>query len=231
MEQDERLQTELSLLEAMYPGQVTFEVKAKEVNYSSDSGSIRLRLPDGYLTDQLPEVLFANLGRQDVRDEVKQRVQSCIKGEEALDSIVLAFDELSDLSPKNEDVEVAASNGPMTADEEESNKATVIIWLHHLLNTNKRKQALSPSSPGVSGLTKPGYPGVLLYSGPAKAVHEHVYELRQLNWQAFQVRLESDEEWFFSHGFGVKEIEAMRDVIAEVGEGRKELFMEAMRMK
>ena len=107
----------------------------------------------------------------------------------------------------------------------------LIVWLHHLLNTNKRKQALSPSLPGVSGITKPGYPGVLIYSGSSEAVHEHVDALKQLNWQAFQVRYESDEAWTFTHGEGIKEVEAMKDVVAEVGSSNKDHFMEAMRMK
>jgi len=106
----------------------------------------------------------------------------------------------------------------------------VIIWLHHLLNTNKRKQALSPPA-GVSGVTKPGYPGVLIYAGPYDLVHEHVNELKGLNWQAFQVRLEDDEAWIFAHGSGVREMEAMKDVVAAIGDQRKDLFMEAMRMK
>jgi hypothetical protein len=105
------------------------------------------------------------------------------------------------------------------------------VWLHHLLNTNKRKQALSPPSPEVSGATKPGYPGVLLYSGPAEAVSEHVNELRQLNWQAYSVRLKSDEAWTFKHGTGVQEFETMKEVVADIEEDKKQLFMEAMRMK
>lgn len=80
-------------------------------------------------------------------------------------------------------------------------------------------------------MTKPGYPGVLVYSGLANAVHEHVDALKHLNWQAFQVRYESEEEWTFAHGAGVKEVEAMKDAVAEIGLERKERFMDAMRMK
>ena len=62
-------------------------------------------------------------------------------------------------------------------------------------------------------------------------VNEHVNELKQLNWQAFQVRFQANEEWIFSHGKGVREVEAMKEVVAEVGDANKEQFMEAMRMK
>ena len=121
-------------------------------------------------------------------------------------------------------------NSSETTDGSESGDATVIVWLHHLLNTNKRKLALSPD-PSVSGITKPGYPGVLMYSGPAKAVREHVNELKGQNWAAFQVRLEEAEAWEFSHGKGVREVEAMGDVVAAVGEARKAEFMQAMKIK
>ncbi|EXJ90514.1 hypothetical protein A1O1_03617 [Capronia coronata CBS 617.96] len=96
---------------------------------------------------------------------------------------------------------------------------TVIIWLHHLLALSKRKLAVTPttttttisttgttmsssssSSPSssnsisISGLTKPGYPGIMVFSGPKDLVDAHVRELRGLNWQAFQVRYDSDDE-------------------------------------
>lgn len=82
---------------------------------------------------------------------------------------------------------------------------TVIIWLHHLLATSKRKLALSPSvvnsnsnsntttTATISGMTKPGYPGVFIFSGPRDLVDSHVKELKSLNWQAFSKRYDSDE--------------------------------------
>ncbi|KAL2429953.1 hypothetical protein ABEF95_013460 [Exophiala dermatitidis] len=88
---------------------------------------------------------------------------------------------------------------------------TVIIWLHHLLALSKRKLAVTPSttahthtttgtlsssssSSGISGLTKPGYPGIMIFSGPRDLVDAHVAQLKGLNWQAFQVRYDSDED-------------------------------------
>jgi hypothetical protein len=224
---DDRLQSELSLLEAMYPEHVAHNLKTRELKYTRGSGSFTLRLPEGYLNDQLPEVLAASIGRRDAREPLRFHVKDLAIGEEGLDSIVSAFSDLVDAQVTSEEGKHSnTTDGP----DESSNKATVIVWLHHLLNTNKRKQALSPP-PGVSGVTKPGYPGVLIYSGPASAVQEHVNELKTLNWQAFQIRLESDEEWALGHGSGVKEVESMKEVVAEVGEMRKEAFMEAMRMK
>ena len=229
-EHDERLESEFSLLEAMYPHQVKYNPKARELKYNVDRGSFRIRLPAGYLTDELPEVISANIGREDGREILKETIAKCGVGEEVLDSIVSSFNELLDSHHATEQPD-DRDNGKKLGLGAETAKATVIVWLHHLLNTNKRKQALSPPSLEVSGLTKPGYPGVLVYSGSANGVHEHVNDLRQLNWQAFSIRLESDEEWMFQHGKGVKEFESMKDVVADISDDMKELFMEAMRMK
>ncbi|KAK3691927.1 hypothetical protein LTR37_018358 [Vermiconidia calcicola] len=229
-EQDERLRNELSLLEAMYPAQVGYVEKGSEVKYSSDAGYFQLRLPDGYLVNELPEVISAGRARTDLRGQLKQHVQACSTGEEIIDSVIAAFNELAESCAQTSDQSELANGKSSSAKSGDLGKATIVVWLHHLLNTNKRKQALSLPLSEVSGLTKPGYPGVLIYSGPAKAVHEHVGELKQLDWAAFQVRLESDDEWTFTHGSGVKEVESMKDLVAEVGE-KRELFMEAMRMK
>lgn len=228
-DEDERLQAEIELLEAMYPDQVSYRARPREMKYTSPQGSFTLRMPSGYLTDELPEVLSASAAKEDARTQLQQRIQTLSPGEETLDSLIAMFVELTE-QQASEAQETIRSERSKTSEASPQARLTVIIWLHHLLNTNKRKLALSPAA-GVSGITKPGYPGVLIYSGPAKLVQDHVFELRQQNWQAFQVRLESDEEWRFSHGDGVKEVEAMKDVVSAVGEKRKEEFMEAMRMK
>ena len=228
---NERLEAEVSLLEAMYPEQIACKVKARELKYSSGQSSFTLRLPAGYLDSELPEVLSVNFGSQDGRSLLKDRILQCNPGEEILDSIIMAFNEIMEQCQVEQSSRTDASGISDTAEKNDTARATVIVWLHHLLNTNKRKQALAPSSPGVSGITKPGYPGVLVYSGLASGVKEHVDELRHLNWQAFSVRHESDEEWFFEHGNGVKELETVKEVVADIKPDRRELFMEAMRMK
>lgn len=236
-EQDElqdRLDNEVSLLQAMYPEQVIWDAHSRELKYASDGSNFTLRLPDDYLQSGLPTILSATTQKHDLRNTLKERFDDLPRGEEVLDSIIVAFNELA----ADFDLEDATPHfSQKNAKEKEvgyswddAKRVTILIWLHHLLNTNKRKQALSPAST-VSGVTKPGYPGVLLYSGPEAAVLEHVNELKGLNWAAFQVRMESDEEWKFKHGGGVKEVEGLGDVVAEIGEERKEEFMEAMRMK
>ncbi|KAK0346098.1 hypothetical protein LTR94_007874 [Friedmanniomyces endolithicus] len=228
-DQEERINTELSLLETMYPDQVQYIAKAREVKYKSTTGAFALRLPSGYLSQSadLPEVLSASAGNKDLREPLKQQVGTLPPGEEVLDSIISVFDDLAEGVVEQAQVE---SGSHRQSGKTLDSKVTVIVWLHHLLNTNKRKLALSPSA-GISGVTRPGYPGVLLYSGPAEAVHDFVNELKQQNWQAFQIRLEVTEEWLLRHGTGVIEVETMKEVVAEVGEARKDVFLEAMRMK
>ncbi len=227
---DERLQDELALLEAMYPDQVVYSVKAREVKYTDDAGSFAVRLHAGYPVDTLPEVLEARIHKNDVREDLRKAVHDFNIGEEVLDSVIAAFTSLTEAQKMSREAD-QANEQVLQASKISTKDATVVVWLHHLLNTNKRKQALSAPSSAISGITKPGYPGVLIYSGPAEAVHEHVNELKSLNWQAFQVRLESDEAWTFSHGNSVREVESMKDVVAAIGDARKDVFMEAMRMK
>jgi len=233
-EQDERLQNEISILEAMYPDQISWTANERLFKYSIDKAACTLRLPDGYLRDDVPDVVSATVDGSDAREALRQSTQAYAAGEEALDSIVLEFTEIAN-SMRKDAQKQTASNAPPSQPNELNvpGKATIIVWLHHLLNTNKRKHALHPDTPSsdVSGVTKPGYPGVLIYSGAADNVHEHVNALKQLNWQAFQVRYESEEEWSFAHGSGVREVETMKDIVAEVGEDRKQAFMEAMRMR
>lgn len=164
---------------------------------------------------------------------MKEHISTLETGEEILDSIIYGFNDLASSSSSIPE-STTTTTTTTTADPSTSQptaSATVIIYLHHLLATSKRKLAISPTN--ISGITKPGYPGVLIFSGSATDVWAHVNELKSLKWQAFQVRLESEEEWEFKHGKGVVEVEGMGDVVAEIDvqPGRKEMFMESMRMK
>lgn len=225
----ERVADEVALVQAMYPEQISWADHSRELTFKGTNSSITLRLPDDYLSTGLPIVVTATAGKRDISGEVKKRLlEEFGCGEEILDETVALFDGLV----ADHELE-ATGNGleqPSAADEPHGSDATIVVWLHHLLNTNKRKMALSPAA-SVSGVTKPGYPGVLVYSGPANAVRDHVNELKDQNWAAFQVRLEVDEAWQFAHGTGFKEVEAMGDVVAEIGDDRKEDFMQAMKIK
>ena len=83
--------------------------------------------------------------------------------------------------------ESSVKEGHSRETESVGSSKTVIIWLHHLLATSKRKLAIHPSISAdlISGITKPGYPGVMLFTGLQHAVDDHVAELKGLNWAGF----------------------------------------------
>lgn len=232
-----RLETELELLEAMYPDQTHYDPKSRELKFSHDNhASLLLRLPESYPELGLPDIISAtDAAKNDLRTRVRVAVKDVglAEGGEVLDAIVSAFQQVIAFAPATSD---ASSDTMAGAD---ITPKTVIVWLHHLLNTNKRKLALSPppSTPPVSGITKPGYPGVLVYSGPSAAVTEHVNTLKAQNWQAFQVRYEEEELWHFAHGAGVKEMESMSEVVKGVelegatGKRQKEELLKAIGIK
>ncbi|KAI0544909.1 hypothetical protein F4679DRAFT_589015 [Xylaria curta] len=244
----ERFEAELELLLAMYPDSLSFSPKARELKYShygDDEASAKLhavlllRLPDTYPIDGSPEVISATGHyKEDLRSATKAAFGSigAPAGEEVLDALLLAFKDL--VSSQEDPTETIGR--PESQRTNALVNRTVIIWLHHLLNTNKRKLALNPSMAGskVSGITKPGYPGVLIFSGERDAIESHVAELRNQRWQAFQVRYDTDdggvlsEIWRFKHGEGIREVESMSDVAQSIIDSRqRELFLGSIGVK
>ncbi|KAF2751786.1 hypothetical protein M011DRAFT_392346, partial [Sporormia fimetaria CBS 119925] len=227
---DDRLSLELELLQAMYPGQIDFDPRSRDFRFSEKPSLLHLRIPEHYPNSGSPDVLSASdSSHNDLRNRLKTEIQKLdlSEGTEALDAIVACFQTLI-LSTDHSNLELTQNHAnPPTS---ESCK-TVIIWLHHLLATSKRKLAISP--PGrVNGVTKPGYPGVMIFSGPASAVDEHVRTLKAENWQAFQVRYEEAVSWDFLHK-GVKEVETLGEVTkaveaGESGTKRKDEFLKAV---
>lgn len=226
VEEPSRLDNEIELLTAIYPDQATYSAKSRELKFTQDHATLQLRVPDTYPESGLPDVLSASDSlKNDVSTQTKAAIRALElpEGEEALDAIISAFQQV--LSDRLETSSIASAKSTKSIkstkhDADPNTKKTVIIWLHHLLNTNKRKLCLSPS---FAGITKPGYPGVLVYSGPTAAINAHVNELKAQNWAAFQVRFEEEVEWKFAHGQGVKEVESMADVVKLLeiaGEGR-----------
>jgi hypothetical protein len=238
-EEPSRLDNEIELLTAIYPDQASYSPKSRELKFTQDHATLSLRLPETYPEYGIPDVISAtDSTRNDLRTQTKSAIVALNlpEGEEALDAIISAFQSL--ISESEQQQEEEEENQSNTTSPNHSTPKTVIIWLHHLLNTNKRKLCLSPP-PHVSGITKPGYPGVLLYSGPTGGVTAHVNELKAQNWAAFQVRFEEDVEWRFGHGEGVREVESMADVVKLVeggkgnrgGERQKEEFLKAVGIK
>ncbi|KAH7126613.1 hypothetical protein B0J11DRAFT_433357 [Dendryphion nanum] len=241
---ESRLAMELELLEAMYPDQTTYSARSRDFKYNSHAALLHLRLPELYPEAGFPEVLAANdASKRDIRDKTKASVRALElgQGEESLDAIIACFQELvaaeeerNDLqnNPRIDDTSVA--HAPQSPTSEPSK--TVVVWLHHLLALSKRKLATSPPR-HVCGITKPGYPGVMVFAGPRSAVNDHVNTLKAENWQAFQVRYEGDELWEFGHGAEtVREVETMAEVVkmleaGEHGARHKGEFLKAVGIK
>ncbi|KAI0479518.1 hypothetical protein GGR56DRAFT_673435 [Xylariaceae sp. FL0804] len=232
---EERLRAELDLLMAIYPDAVAFSPKGRELTYSHEAAKLLLRLPDAYPVAEKPELVSATgPDRRDLRSATKAAfVYLDLANGEVLDALILAFqDLLSSQAPASRD-DSPAPHLSATRDAQPKCR-TVVIWLHHLLNTNKRKLALNPSlpSPDMLGITRPGYPGVLVFSGPKPAVDAHVSELRSQRWQAFQIRYDSDDPWAFSHSAGIAEVESISDVAQAITDTvQRELFLSSLGVK
>jgi hypothetical protein len=217
---ESRLSLELDLLQAMYPDQIEFKLRGRDLKFTEQSALLHLRLPEEYPDAKLPEVVAArDAAKNDLRDRTVASIRDVglAEGEEALDAIIACFQRIVEEANSTHDAQTgteSTSSAPTSAPEA---SRTVIIWLHHLLALSKRKLALSP--PSISGITKPGYPGVMLFSGAASAVTDHVNTLKAENWQAFQVRYEGDEFWEFAHGAGIKEVETMAEIVKAVEAG------------
>ncbi|KAK5047287.1 hypothetical protein LTR84_006809 [Exophiala bonariae] len=287
-----RLDAELSLLDAMYPSSVTWMCQSREVRFktstSASSGELQLRLPDTYPGSGLPSVISACDGtRNDVRERMRcaMRELGLVEGEECLDRVVGAFEGVVRVrvplirwsflyfyehglrtptgSETGIDSTTSGTNMQLETQDPPSSSKTVIIWLHHLLATSKRKLAINPTLHGsanpslslststpnthqsISGITKPGYPGILIFSGASRLVDAHVRELKDLNWQAFQVRYDSTDDgadrrcrWGFVHeesenGRGrIVEVETMAEVVKGiVGERERGVFLRCVGVK
>ncbi|KAF2643045.1 hypothetical protein P280DRAFT_395185 [Massarina eburnea CBS 473.64] len=239
MEQQDgsRLTLELELLKAIYPDQVAWNGRSRELKFTDGSALLQLRLPESYPDAGFPDVISGrDAAKNDLRDQTKAAVQAAMlaDGEEALDAVIACFLDVVETNSSDSAADTSEASG-VHASRPEASK-TVIIWLHHLLALTKRKLALSP--PLLSGVTKPGYPGIMIFSGPASAIAEHVNRLKAENWQAFQVRYEGDELWIFAHGVGICEVETMAEVVKAVEAGapgreqkQKQEFLQAVGIK
>lgn len=253
-EAEERLGNELALLEAMYPESIAFDPKSRELKYTpptpgegdglASKGVLVLRLPDTYPVSGLLDLITAKDAKgQDARTQVSAAFGNLGvgEGEEVLDAYILAFQDFINESAGDTADQAATQGGSEEEQQPQPQpRKTVVIWLHHLLNTNKRKLALGPSldAASVSGLTRPGYPGVMVFSGPRDAVDSHVGELRAQRWQAFQVRYDSGDEggddgaWAFEHGAGIREVESLGEMAQGIlGEGQRGVFLRIMGLK
>ena len=236
---EERLHLELELLTSMYPDTLQFNEKSRELTFSSTqeaTDKMVLRLDPTYPLEGRPQILSArSRDGRDIREAIKSTIsrlcremttQEDTNPGEILDAVLAEFVEIIQAN----ETDGNTYKGETAIEAVEASK-TVVIWLHHLLATSKRKLALHPSSNAtqIQGLTKPGYPGVLVFSGTKSAVDEHVNELKTQNWQAFAIRYEEAERWHFNEG--IQEVETMAGAVQLIEEGRREVFLKVIGVK
>lgn len=104
----------------------------------------------------------------------------------------------------------------------------VLIWFHHLLSTTKRKAIKSLES--LCGISKPGYPGILVLQGRKPALDEAITELKSMRWQAMQVR--GEVECGKKLDSGIHEVEKVAEVVTKMDEiGLGDWCLSALKMK
>jgi hypothetical protein len=105
----------------------------------------------------------------------------------------------------------------------------ILIWIHHLLSTTKRKAILALEA--LRGLSKPGYPGILVLQGPKDALDNAVTNLKAMKWQAMQVRaeIECNDKQLKD---GIHEVEKVSEVVEKLEELQLgDWCLSALRMK
>ncbi|GAB7344949.1 hypothetical protein MBLNU457_3382t1 [Dothideomycetes sp. NU457] len=258
----ERQSAELVLLQSMYPVEVTFNTPSNEppdlsvpdahdpsftLKISNDY-TLELSLPPNYPETNLPTAYLTCNGhiqtstRKQARSILSAVLADITPGQECLDVLVQQLSEqLSTLSSTDDNNHTHDSQtNPRTKPQSQSHTSrikTTLLWSHHLLATSKRKDIVSWSrSLRLNGYSRPGYPGAVLIEGEEDDVDEFVSRIKELRWQALQVRGEETSEkrrLAGSDGFGTREVESLGDLAEELkarDKGLAEWFLEGMKI-
>ncbi|CAD0097799.1 unnamed protein product [Aureobasidium mustum] len=205
----ERQAAELTLLTTMYPSEFSWRTTpppdleapttiATDPNFSltiHPSYALEFSLPDTYPDTQKPHVYLSCGGdvdtstRKRARAKLAEVVDEQEVGMEMLDLIVTLFTEhLPELTEAKSHAD--QHQGKEGTEQQHSSKIKrVVIWSHHLLATSKRKDIQAWSKElSLSGFSRPGHPGSIFVEGDEDQVDEFIRRLKQLRWQALQVR-------------------------------------------
>lgn len=154
---------------------------------------------------------------------------------EMLDLIVTLFTEyLPELTEKSQDAD-QHQEGNNGQQQHTSKIKRVVIWSHHLLATSKRKDIQAWSKElSLSGYSRPGHPGSIFVEGDEDQVDEFIRRLKQLRWQALQVRgEETADKRICGPGDGVLEVEGLGEIaeaLKKIDAGTADLFLQAMKI-
>lgn len=202
-----------------------------------DKVTLQFTLPEKYPSNDNPVVgLLAPSLCKAQHQTVQARLNSILNdlassSEERLLEIIESFREHIPvtLTPSTTQSAVSESFAPArTEPAQDGRSIIVLIWFHHLLSTTKRTAIKSLSS--LRGISKPGYPGILVLQGSKPAVGEAITELKSMRWQAIQVRGEVECQQQLQNG--IHEVEKVAEVVAKMEEiGLEEWCLSALKMK
>lgn len=193
---------------------------------------MRISLPTEYPSHGSPVITFTapNLSKSEhhtLQSSLNDLLSSlCSSTEERLNELIESFiDSIPTHTPS------AQSSAEATVPEQSVRQQPtfiIIIWFHHLLSTTKRKNILALEA--LRGISKPGYPGILVLQGPKNDVAEALSELKAMRWQAMQVR--GEIECTKNLESGLHAVETVAEVVKRIeGIGLGDWCLNSLRMK
>ena len=196
---------------------------------------LQLTLPSTYPDQTNPNVKFiapslSKFEHQELQTTLNETLSTISESnEERLLEIVENFTNAIPSYTQLAEDPAPAPTSRSSSNEEKAATFIILIWFHHLLSTSKRKSILALDS--LRGISKPGYPGILVLQGPKDLLEKAVAELKGMRWQAMQVRAEIE----YNHTLlpeGIHEVESVAEVVEETTSlGLGDWCLSALRMK
>lgn len=193
-ENRERQLNEVTLLESMYPEELQV---IKHPKSQDDDFEFEIRLdpahslsfvlsPKTYPASSGPQVFLSfgsdvpNDTRKQLRAHLRDIVDRQEPGIECVDLIIGDFRQtLDDFNASSHDNDVQRAGQQSSPNTSQTQALRVVLWMHHLLATSKRRAIVQLSKElGLGGFSKPGYPGSVFAEGEATAVRTFVDELK-----------------------------------------------------
>jgi hypothetical protein len=104
-------------------------------------------------------------------------------------------EEVSNLQSGHLSLETATTPLPPDTNASVAPHSRIIFWSHHLLSTAKRRSIQEWCTElQLWGISRPGYPGVIVIEGPFHEAAEFTRRIKALRWQALSVRYEETME-------------------------------------
>lgn len=158
-----------------------------------------------------------------------------------MDLILSEFRQAVEDDSARHTVQDNASTGKVAGEEHGGNGLRVVLWMHHLLATSKRKGIVQLGKElSLAGYSKPGYPGSVYVEGQADNVNTFVEELKSWRWQAIQERasvaVPVSELALLAGSKGIEEVPGLGEIVEGLKHREKsgkvaELYIEAMKIK